>query len=79
MPLLTSPETTAASLRLRHYREAHEMIVWEIIASNMDDKNLRCQRAKVPGGWLVLVTYHSSAFVNFVPDPEHQWNADEKE
>jgi hypothetical protein len=25
------------------------------------------------------VTYHSSAFVNFVPDPEHQWNLDDEE
>jgi hypothetical protein len=55
------------------------MLVWEIMASNMDDKSLRSQRAKVPGGWLVLVTYHSNALVNFVPDPEHQWNLDDEE
>jgi hypothetical protein len=55
------------------------MLVWEIIASNMDEKNLRTQRAKVPGGWLVLVTYHSNAFVNFVADPGQEWNPDDEQ
>ena len=55
------------------------MMVWEIIASNMDDKNLRSQRAKVPGGWLVVVNYHSNALMTFVTDPEHQWNLGDEE
>lgn len=59
-------------------REACKMMVWEVIVSNTDDKGLRSQRARVPGGWLVLVTYHSNALVNFVPDPEHQWNPDDE-
>jgi hypothetical protein len=50
------------------------MLVWEMLVSNMDEKNLRTQRAKVPAGWLVLVTYQSTALLTFMPDPEHQWN-----
>ncbi len=29
-------------------------------------------RAKVPGGWLVLVIHNTSG-ITFYPDPEHKW------
>ena len=33
----------------------------------------RIHRAKVPGGWLVLVI-HNTGGLTFYPDPEHQWD-----
>ncbi len=30
-------------------------------------------RAKVPGGWLVLVM-HNTTGLTFYPDPEHRWD-----
>ena len=30
-------------------------------------------RAKVPGGWLVLVMHNTSG-LTFYPDPEHRWD-----
>lgn len=30
-------------------------------------------RAKVPGGWLVLI-YTNAKGLTFYPDPEHKWN-----
>ena len=39
---------------------------WEDVKSDMG-----MRRAKVPGGWLVVVT---GAGVTFYPDPEHQWD-----
>jgi hypothetical protein len=33
-------------------------------------------RAKVPGGWIVLIVYGAFASGNgfFLPDPQHQWD-----
>lgn len=31
-------------------------------------------RAKVPGGWLILVGDSSSRSVTFYPDPDHEWD-----
>ena len=34
-------------------------------------------RARVPGGWLVLVGHHAGFHgVTFYPDPKHQWKGD---
>jgi hypothetical protein len=31
------------------------------------------RRAKVPGGWLVIIAYGEWG-ICFVPDPEHKWD-----
>jgi len=31
------------------------------------------QRAKVPGGWLILWTYNEHS-IAFIPDPTHSWD-----
>jgi hypothetical protein len=30
-------------------------------------------RSKVPGGWLVRIQGSDTAYLTFLPDPEHQW------
>jgi len=32
------------------------------------------KRAKVPGGWLVLVVTHNGSGLTFYPDPSHLWD-----
>lgn len=34
----------------------------------------RVKRAKVPGGWFVLITQPAVRGSFFYPDPEHQWD-----
>lgn len=60
-----------------------EEIVWELLPSRRDDKtwfnvNWQTLRAKVPGGWLVMVIVEapvaSSPSVTFYPDLYHNWN-----
>ena len=40
-------------------------------------------RAKIPGGWLLVSTSNTGGGVSFYPDPEHKWDggslADERE
>ena len=43
------------------------VLVWELLAGG----DVRCQRAKVPGGWLVLA---GSGALAFYPDAAHAWN-----
>jgi hypothetical protein len=31
-------------------------------------------RAKVPGGWLVLIEQTDASGIAFYPDPRHEWN-----
>jgi hypothetical protein len=31
-------------------------------------------RAKVPGGWLVIATSNSGGGLTFYPDPQHKWD-----
>lgn len=38
-----------------------------------------CDRARVPGGWIVHTTGSREAAMTFVPDPEHKWLAPEVE
>ena len=33
-----------------------------------------CLRARVPGGWFVLVQYEGAVSITFYPDPEHEWD-----
>jgi hypothetical protein len=35
---------------------------------------VRVNRAKVPGGWLVIVTSNSGSGATFYADPQHKWD-----
>jgi hypothetical protein len=50
-------------------------LVWEKLNSNGGGFALQSDvhRAKVPGGWLVLVN-HPTTGLTFYPDPEHKWD-----
>ena len=50
-------------------------LVWEKLNSHEGGVLLHwdVHRAKVPGGWLVLVI-HNTTGLTFYPDPEHKWN-----
>jgi hypothetical protein len=41
---------------------------------DIDALSARVNRAKVPGGWLVISTSSSGGGVTFLPDPEHKWD-----
>ena len=34
----------------------------------------RVSRAKIPGGWLLLVTSNSGGGLTFYSDPQHKWD-----
>ena len=34
----------------------------------------RVNRAKIPGGWLLIVTSSSGGGCTFYPDPHHKWD-----
>jgi len=42
---------------------------WE----KLEDEWYESGRAKVPGGWLVVLDVEERITVVFVPDPEHAW------
>ena len=53
-------------------------LVWEELRSSRAGKgilqlNWTVHRAKVPGGWLVLVMHNTSG-ITFYPDPGHEWD-----
>lgn len=53
-------------------------LVWENVDSARADSGLfkldwKVHRAKVPGGWLVLVIHNTSG-LTFYPDPGHRWD-----
>jgi hypothetical protein len=53
-------------------------LLWEALKSSrvgggMFKLDWNVHRAKVPGGWLVLVIHNTSG-LTFYPDPEHKWN-----
>ena len=54
---------------------AGPQLVWEKLNSRGGGVLLKwdVHRAKVPGGWLVLVI-HNTTGLTFYPDPEHKWN-----
>jgi hypothetical protein len=46
-----------------------------------DDPVFHLYRAKIPGGWLVLMQKHNVRYrgwgyggITFVPDPDHEWD-----
>ena len=41
---------------------------------DVDALSARVNRAKVPGGWLLVATSNSGGGVTFYPDPEHKWD-----
>ena len=56
---------------------SHHELVWEEVPSSRKGAGLlsldwQVHRAKVPGGWLVLVMHNTSG-LTFYPDPEHRW------
>jgi hypothetical protein len=53
-------------------------LIWEIVHSG--EELFVCRRAKVPGGWLVIMGARryddgdvDAAGLTFVPDPRHEW------
>jgi len=54
---------------------------WEILNTERQDHSVidskyMTERAKVPGGWLVISQFHIGGAhgLVFLPDPEHRWN-----
>ena len=46
------------------------MLNWE----KVDTADPRMYRAKVPGGWLVMIVWGNEASITFYPDPDHEWD-----
>ena len=46
------------------------MVIWEEIKAVIPTGTIGMYRARVPGGWLILVEY-SGGSVAFYPDPDH--------
>lgn len=54
-------------------------LYWEEMHSTgpLGPVNLRCFRAKVEGGWLILTKGSEGvAGLTFLPDREHKWNCE---
>ena len=59
-------------------------LVWEQLERDTKEVNVPfvgkfnpaeiVKRAKVPGGWLVLIMTHNGSGVTFYPDPNHLWD-----
>lgn len=45
------------------------MINWQKLESNQGS----VYRAKVPGGWLILILWGEMS-ITFYPDPDHKWD-----
>jgi hypothetical protein len=41
---------------------------------DVDALSARVNRARIPGGWLLVATSNSGGGVTFYPDPEHKWD-----
>jgi hypothetical protein len=39
-----------------------------------DAASFAMNRAKIPGGWLLVATSNSGGGVTFYPDPDHKWD-----
>jgi len=42
---------------------------WEPLDASPDTR-----RAKVPGGWMVMIWAGDGSGITFYPDPNHSWN-----
>jgi len=51
-------------------------LVWERLEC-AGDVNPAVWRAKVPGGWLVLVSFGGQGHVTFCSDAQHTWERNE--
>lgn len=51
-------------------------ILFEKIKAEIGSATADLWRAKVPGGWILMI--HSGDIGPFIPDPEHKWFAAEK-
>lgn len=49
-------------------------VIWTDVETNFNTRGL--DRAKVPGGWLLIMTdFDSEAMtMTFYPDPDHKWD-----
>ena len=50
------------------------MLEWKKIEDSGASHYGSVYRAKVPGGWLVLVAQTEGTALTFYPDPNHTWN-----
>ena len=57
------------------------VLYWENVSTERESKGLLdsaylVERARVPGGWLVIAQFKIGAShgLAFVPDPEHKWD-----
>jgi hypothetical protein len=46
---------------------------------DVDGTSLRLNRAKVPGGWLVVAISNSGGGFTFYSDPQHKWDGNSLE
>lgn len=52
-------------------------LVWEKLESSDSGRSVWVTlRAKVPGGWLVIVGIDDGGGITFYPDPSHLWNGE---
>ena len=59
-------------------RTEQRQLVWQELNSSRAEGGVfnlgwKVHRAKVPGGWLVLVMHNTSG-LTFYPDPKHNWD-----
>lgn len=47
---------------------------WEKIKNSHYNYTDDSYRAKVPGGWLIMVRGSTAPGLTFLPDPNHQWD-----
>jgi hypothetical protein len=45
---------------------------WQRLES--DDSTVSCQRAAVPGGWIVMIDTPLGSGITFYPDAGHEWD-----
>ncbi len=54
-------------------------LCWESVKQDGNSGG-RLRRAKVPGGWLLLLTTgEDPAILQFFPDPQHSWDVELEE
>ena len=41
---------------------------------DVDALPFRVNRAKIPGGWLLVATSNAGGGLTFYPDPQHKWD-----
>ena len=66
---------------MSHANDGKPVLKWETVNTVREEQGLLdsryiVERAKVPGGWLVIAQFKlgTSHGLAFVPDPEHRWD-----